>query len=73
MVVTLGLNLSGRDLNIFLATFEFWIGSLWLKDKLTILLSLEYKEEKFWFSYFLIFLNLLVNICNLETSTTVLP
>lgn len=41
MIVTLGLNLSRRDLKIFLTTFEFKIGSPRLKDELTISLSLE--------------------------------
>ena len=32
MAVTLGLNHFGRDLNIFLTTFEFGIGSPRLKE-----------------------------------------
>ena len=45
MVVTLGLNLFGRDLNIFLTTFESRISSPRLKEKLTISLSLENKNK----------------------------
>ena len=39
MAVTLGLNLFGRDLKIFLTTFESGISSPRLKEELTISLS----------------------------------
>ena len=41
MIVTLGLNLFGRDLKIFVTTFEFIIGSPRLKEELITSLNSE--------------------------------
>ena len=49
MVVTLGLNISKRYLNILLTTLESRIGFPRLNEEFTMSHSLESKEKKFDF------------------------
>ena len=49
--ITLGLNLSKRDYNIFLTALESGIGSPRLSEQLTISLSLEFKKKNLIFMH----------------------